>query len=70
MTASTTITLNGEQIALDLHHTLAELVRTRVPHPEACAVAINGRVIPRSRHADTPLQPNDRIEIVRAVGGG
>ncbi len=70
MTASISITLNGEPIALDLQHTLAELIHARVPHPDACAVAINGRVIPRSQHGNTPLQADDQIEIVRAVGGG
>jgi thiamine biosynthesis protein ThiS len=26
--------------------------------------------VPRSRYADTPLAPGDRLEIVGAVGGG
>jgi sulfur carrier protein len=34
------------------------------------AVEINGEVVPRSQHATTPLRAGDRIEIVRAIGGG
>lgn len=34
------------------------------------AVEKNGEIVPKSRHADTPLAPGDRLEIVVAVGGG
>lgn len=34
------------------------------------AVERNGEIVPKSRHAETPLAPGDRIEIVVAVGGG
>jgi sulfur carrier protein len=34
------------------------------------AVAINDRVIPRADWATTTPKPNDRIEIITAIGGG
>jgi sulfur carrier protein len=34
------------------------------------AVEVNGEVVPRSRHAHLQLCPRDRVEIVRAIGGG
>ena len=34
------------------------------------AVERNGEIVPKSRHADTLLASGDRIEVVRAVGGG
>ena len=34
------------------------------------AVERNGEIVPRGRHADTPLAEGDQIEIVVAVGGG
>ncbi len=34
------------------------------------AVERNGEIVPRSHHTDTPLAMGDRIEVVRAVGGG
>jgi sulfur carrier protein len=34
------------------------------------AVALNGAVVPRTAWADTPLQPGDNVEIVRARQGG
>ncbi|MFN4263426.1 MAG: sulfur carrier protein ThiS [Thioalkalivibrionaceae bacterium] len=34
------------------------------------AVERNGELVPRSLFADTRLEDGDRIEIVRAIGGG
>jgi sulfur carrier protein len=34
------------------------------------AVEVNGDIVPRSQHLATPLAPGDRVEIIRAVGGG
>jgi thiamine biosynthesis protein ThiS len=34
------------------------------------AVELNGEIVPASRHATAPLQDGDRLEIVRAIGGG
>lgn len=38
--------------------------------PRGAAVALDGTVVPRSRHADTEVAPGSRIEIVTAVQGG
>jgi len=34
------------------------------------AVERNGEIVPKSQHADTLIEPGDRLEIVIAVGGG
>ena len=34
------------------------------------AVAVNGKVVPRSQHASTELADGARVEIVTAVQGG
>lgn len=34
------------------------------------AVELNGEIAPRSQHDAITLQPNDRLEIVHAIGGG
>ena len=34
------------------------------------AVAVNGEVVPRSRHATKTLSEGDRVEVLEAVGGG
>lgn len=34
------------------------------------AVELNGAVVRKAQHPDTPLSEGDRLEIVRLVGGG
>ena len=38
--------------------------------PRGVAVAVDGSVVPRARHATTRLHEHARIEIVTAVQGG
>ena len=38
--------------------------------PRGVAVAVDGTVVPRSRHATMDLADGARVEIVRAVQGG
>jgi len=38
--------------------------------PRGIAVAVDGVVVPRGRHADTELRRGARVEIVTAVQGG
>ncbi|MCW2809700.1 MAG: thiS [Friedmanniella sp.] len=40
------------------------------PTPRGIAVAVDGTVVPRSRHAATELAEGARVEIVTAVQGG
>ena len=37
---------------------------------DGVAVAVNGAVVPRSQHDQSPLRAGDRVEIIQAVGGG
>jgi sulfur carrier protein len=64
-----TLTLNGVAKDVDAA-TLAELVASLGLEGKRIAVERNGEIVPRSRYADTPLVPGDRLEIVGAVGGG
>ena len=43
---------------------LLELVDQRI------AVEVNSELVPRSTFEQYQLQPDDKIEIVRAIGGG
>ena len=37
---------------------------------KALAIAVNREVVPRQAWAARQLQPRDRVDIVRAIGGG
>ena len=66
------ITLNGEERELEERQTVAELVESIGPHNNGrgVAVAVNGEVVTRGRWTTTALADEDRVEILRAVGGG
>jgi len=62
-----TLTVNGEARTLDAPATVADLLPTET---RGLAVAVNGTVVPRARHATTAVTDGDVIEIVTAVQGG
>ena len=66
----TTIRINGEPEPL-IARTVAELVAASDnPAGRGLAVAVNGRLVRRADWAATPLEPDDAVEIVRAMQGG
>jgi sulfur carrier protein len=68
---SKTITINGDTLPY-APQPLAEYLAVRkiTAQTGGIAVAINDRVIPRTAWATTTPTPNDRIEIITAIGGG
>ena len=64
------VTVNGETQELPEGLDLHGLLRTLNLPLEAVAVALNMEVVPRGALASTTLRPGDRVEVVRAVGGG
>lgn len=64
------IHVNGEAAEVAGGATVARLVAERGLTPEQVAVEVNREIVPRARHADTPLAAGDRVEIVTLVGGG
>ncbi len=68
--ASISIYLNGEPHLIAAGQTVADLMNRLALAGKRIAVERNGEIVPRARHADTPLVTGDRLEIVVAVGGG
>ena len=64
------ILLNGEarEVAEDM--TLEALLADQGLCGGRVAVEVNGEVVPRSRHRTSRLRDGDRVEVVRALGGG
>lgn len=65
-----TILLNGKEHAIDAELSLAELLEAIAAPQAGTAVAVNGAIVPRERHAEHVVRAGDRVEIVRAIGGG
>ncbi|HEY8741291.1 MAG TPA: sulfur carrier protein ThiS [Candidatus Dormibacteraeota bacterium] len=73
MTASSqpaTITVNGDQIAIDGPSTIGALLARLEVRPERVVVELNGAIYRRGEGLDRAVQPGDVVEIVRFVGGG
>ncbi|AKQ53809.1 sulfur carrier protein ThiS [Bordetella hinzii] len=64
------ITLNGQARELPAATTVIGLLETLGYAGKRVAVERNGEIVPKSKHAATPLAEGDQVEIVVAVGGG
>ena len=64
------IYVNGEETQVEAGLQLASLIQQLELTGGKIAVEINQEVIPRSTFGEHRLQPDDRVEIVRAIGGG
>jgi len=64
------IELNGEARDVEPGQHVQGLIATLALSNQALAVAINREIVPRHLWAQRQLQPHDRVDIVRAIGGG
>jgi thiazole synthase len=64
------ITVNGEPRTVAEPSTLADLVAELNLAGQRIAVELNREIVPHGHYESRPLSPDDRIEIVRAIGGG
>ncbi|MDO9453926.1 MAG: sulfur carrier protein ThiS [Stagnimonas sp.] len=62
--------VNGRQEALPDPATLEGLVDALNLTGQRLAIEHNGQIVPRSAWAKTTVLEDDRIEIVKAIGGG
>lgn len=61
---------NGETIPAEFPCTLEQFLRQRGLPPRSVVVEHNGEAVAPSEFRERPLQPGDRLEIVRIVAGG
>ena len=64
------IFLNGEQKNIEDYHTAESLLRKLGLLDKRIALEINREIISRSIYSNKNISENDRIEIIKAVGGG
>lgn len=65
-----TVTVNGQPREVPEGSTVRELLEALGLGKAACAVEVNQSLVPKARHASTPLSGGDRVEVVTLVGGG
>lgn len=65
------LTLNGETIEMNGATTVAALLAGRAEGDgRGVAVAVNGEVVRRAEWDSRELHEDDRVEVLRAIGGG
>jgi sulfur carrier protein len=64
------IELNGAPHAVADNHSVQDLIVSLDLLGKSLAVAVNREVVPRQLWMERVLQPSDRVDIVRAIGGG
>ncbi len=65
-----TIELNGEQRTVPAHHNVQALIDALSLTNHALAVAINREVVPRASWQHRHFNDGDKVDLVRAIGGG
>lgn len=65
-----TITVNGERMEIPEGLTVTALIQHLGMRVDRVAIERNLDILPRASWAATPVQPDDRFEIVQLVGGG
>ena len=64
------IELNGAPHPITENQNVQDLIASLDLINKSLAVAINREVVPRHMWQQRVLQPRDRVDIVRAIGGG
>ena len=64
------IDVNGEAMRVPAACTLQELVDQLALAGQTLALAVNRQVVPRQQWPQRQVKAQDRIDIVRAIGGG
>ena len=68
--SSIQITVNGEAHQVPADTTAARLLDLLALAGQRVAMEINGEIVPRGALSAHRLQEGDRVEVVRAIGGG
>lgn len=64
------IQMNGKEHELERAMTIDELLESLNIPAAGTAVALNETIVPRDKRCSCIINENDRIEIIRAIGGG
>jgi sulfur carrier protein len=65
------VVVNGAPMNVASEYTVSDLLdELGRAHGRGVAVAINGEVVGRSQWRSAQLKPDDRVEVLGAIGGG
>ena len=64
------IQLNGKKVIIKSNYSLFDLLKKHKLINKKVAIEHNGEIIPKIKYKTKNLKNNDKIEIVRFIGGG
>ena len=64
------IELNGESRSVAKDHSVHDLVNALSLTNQALSIAVNREVVPRAQWATHRFSDGDKVDVVRAIGGG
>jgi sulfur carrier protein len=70
MTATISIELNGEVRTVSDSDSVQDLIDALSLTNQALAIAVNREVVPRAKWREHRFAGGDKVDIVRAIGGG
>ena len=70
MTATISIELNGEARVITDSDNVQDLIDALSLTNQALAVAVNREVVPRAKWREYRFAVGDKVDVVRAIGGG
>ena len=62
--------VNGENLEIDKHLNAQDLITQLGYQNQRIALEVNENIIPKSKHPEFTLNEGDKIEVIKAVGGG
>ncbi|MBC3888489.1 sulfur carrier protein ThiS [Acetobacterium paludosum] len=62
--------VNGKEVALSKNQKLVDFLEINQYDIRKIAIECNGEILPKSTYQEVILNNEDRLEIVRFVGGG
>ena len=70
MGAIITITINGTQTTASSTDSILDIINQYKLNPSSVIVELNEHIIKKNDYETTKLNENDRIELIRYIGGG
>jgi len=70
MTATISIELNGEVRKVSDSDSVQDLIDALSLTNQALAIAVNREVVPRAKWREHRFAGGDKVDVVRAIGGG
>jgi sulfur carrier protein len=70
MSATISIELNGEARVISDSDNVQDLIDALSLTNQALAVAVNREVVPRAKWREHRFASGDKVDVVRAIGGG